>query len=149
MADGTTFCGSCGAAVGAAAPVSAPAAPAAAGTGGGLAPNVAGALAYITLLPAILFLVIEPYNKDRFIRFHAFQSLFFGVAWIVLWIGLIFVHAILMFIPVFGWILAALLWLVLGLGGFILWIFLVYKAYNNEQFMLPVIGKLAEQQAAK
>jgi uncharacterized membrane protein len=156
MTEGTTFCGSCGAAAGGVAPGSAtapPAAPAAAGTGGGLTPNVAGALAYITLLPAILFLVIEPYNKDRFIRFHSFQSIFFGVAWLVLWIGLFIIHFILAFIPVIGWILALILafvlWLVLGLGGFVLWIFLVYKAYNYEKFMLPVIGKLAEQQASR
>src|SRR5580698_4818637 len=102
MADGTTFCGSCGAATGAtAAPVPA----ATASAGGGLAPNVAGALAYVTIIPAILFLVLEPYNKDRFIRFHAFQCLFFAAAWTVLWIGL----SIIAHIPIFGW-LTVLIW---------------------------------------
>ena len=156
LAEGVTFCGACGAPVGvAAAPAAAtPAPPAAtASAGGGLAPNVAGALAYVTIIPAILFLVMEPYNKDRFIRFHAFQSIIFGVVWIVLWFGLFIIHLVLALIPVVGWILALILalvlWLVLGLGGFVLWIFLVYKAYNNEKFMLPVIGKFADQQASK
>ncbi len=150
LAAGTTFCGSCGAPAGAtAAPPAAPAPIATAGAGSGLAPNIAGALAYVTVIPAILFLVMEPYNKDRFIKFHSFQSIFFGVAWIVLWIGLIIVHTILAFIPVVGWILAILISLGVGFGGLALWIFLVYKAYNNEKFMLPVIGKLAEDQASK
>jgi len=39
--------------------------------------NVAGALAYVTFIPAIVFLVLEPYSKNRFIRFHSFQCLFF------------------------------------------------------------------------
>ena len=47
----------------------------------GLTDNVAGALAYLTIIPAILFLVLEPFNKRRFVRFHAFQSIFFFVAW--------------------------------------------------------------------
>jgi uncharacterized membrane protein len=152
MAEGTTFCGACGAAVGAAAPgVTAPppAAPAAAASAGGLEPNIAGALAYVTLLPAIIFLVIEPYNKDRFVRFHAFQSIFFNVAWVVLIFGMIILGIILALIPVLGWILDILLWFIIGLGGFVLWIILVYKAYNKEKFMLPVVGKLAEQQASK
>jgi uncharacterized membrane protein len=153
VADGTTFCGACGAPAGGAAAGSA--APSAAPSTGssGLTSNVAGALAYVTLIPAIVFLVVDPFKNDKFVRFHSFQSIFFGVAWIVLWIGLFIIHFILAFIPVVGWILsiilAFVLWLVLGLGGFALWLFLMYKAYNNEQFMLPVIGKLAEQQASR
>jgi uncharacterized membrane protein len=141
------FCGSCGAPVGVVAP-SAGAASAAASTGG-LAPNVAGALAYVTLIPAIIFLVMEPYNKDRFIRFHSFQCLFFAAGWIVLCIAMMIVGFILAFIPVVGWILDLLLWLVIGLGGLLLVIFLIYKAYSGQKFMLPVIGNLADQQANK
>jgi uncharacterized membrane protein len=144
LAEGVVFCGSCGAPVGAA-PGAAPAASA----GGGLAPNVAGALAYVTLIPAIIFLVLEPYNRDKFIRFHSFQSIFFGVAWIALWIGMHIIWLVLATIPVVGWVLDILLWLVIGLGGFVLWIILVYKAYSGEKFMLPVIGKLADEQASR
>ena len=55
---------------------------------GGLTDNVAGALAYVTIIPAIVFLVLEPYKKNRFIRFHSFQCIFFAVAWTALWIVL-------------------------------------------------------------
>ena len=65
----------------------------------GLADNVAGALAYVTIIPAIVFLVLEPFNKKRFVRFHAFQCIFFAIAWIVLWIGLSFIGHI----PFLGW----------------------------------------------
>jgi len=149
LSEGVGFCGSCGTPVGAATGgPPAPAAPAPT-AGGGLESNVAGALAYVTIIPAIIFLVVEPYNKDRFVRFHAFQSIFFNIAWLVLIVGMMIVGFVLAFIPVVGWIIDVLLWLAIGLGGFCLWLYLLYKAYSNEKFMLPVIGKMAEQQAAK
>src|SRR5580700_158299 len=55
--------------------------------GAGLTPNVAGALAYLVgAITGILFLVIDPFKNDRFVRFHAFQSIFFNLAWIAFWI---------------------------------------------------------------
>lgn len=142
--EGATFCGACGAPV-AAAGGGAPA-PAAAGTG--MSPNVAGCLAYVlTILTGILFLVLEPYNKDKFVRFHAFQALFFGIACVVLSIGVMILTLVIGLVPVIGWIIDLLLWLVLWLGLFVAWIFLMYKAYNNEKYMLPFIGKIAAQQA--
>lgn len=149
LSEGAGFCGSCGTPVGAATGgPPAPAAPAPT-AGGGLESNVAGALAYVTIIPAIIFLVVEPYNKDRFVRFHAFQSIFFNIAWLVLIVGMMIVGVVLAFIPVIGWVIDVLLWLAVGLGGFCLWLYLLYKAYSNEKFMLPVIGKMAEQQAGK
>jgi uncharacterized membrane protein len=147
------FCSTCGKAIpeGAnACPVCSTAAPVgtltanppAAGQVGGLAENVAGALAYVTIIPAIIFLVLDPYNKNRFVRFHAFQSVFFHVAWIALWMVLgIFGH-----IPLFGWA-SVLLWPLVGLAGFILWLVLVVKAFQGQWFKLPVIGDMAEKQA--
>jgi len=152
LAEGVTFCGACGAPVGvAASPVAggAPAPGATASAGGGLTSNMAGALAYVTIIPAIVFLVMEPYNKDRFVKFHSFQCLFFAGSMIALAIVLGIVGFILAFIPVLGWILDLLLWLIYAFGSLILVIFLIYKAYNNEKFMLPIIGNLAEQQASK
>lgn len=111
-------------------------------TGGGLEDNVAGALAYVTIIPAIVFLVMEPFNKKRFIRFHAFQCLFFAVAWTVLWIGLSFVAHI----PFLGW-MTLLIWPLVSLVGFIIWLILVLKAYQGQMFKLPVIGDMAEKQA--
>ena len=104
--------------------------------------NVAGMLAYVTIIPAIIFLVMEPYNKSRFIRFHAFQCLFFAVAWTVLWIAL----SIVAHIPFPGW-LTILLWPLVGLAGLIIWVILLLKANQGQMFKLPVIGDMAEKQA--
>ncbi len=145
LGDGVTFCAACGSPVGGGAVAAAPTA----GAGSGLAPNVAGALAYVTIIPAILFLVMDPYNKDKFIKFHSFQCLFFAAAMFVLSIAMMFVGFILAFVPVVGWILDMLIWLAIGLGSLILVIFMIYKAYSGEKFMLPVIGKLADEQASK
>jgi uncharacterized membrane protein len=148
LSEGATFCGSCGSPVGAMGPSSGQPAATVSGTAtSGLAPNVAGALAYVTLIPPILFLVMEPYNKDKFIRFHSFQSIFFHVGAVVLMIAFMFVGFILGLIPVVGWIIDILLWIVLGFGLFGLWIYLVYKAYQGERYTLPVVGNLAAQQA--
>src|SRR5512135_3296483 len=80
------FCAKCGKPIGAA-PAAGGAgpsasAPPAAGTGAGLQDNVAGLLCYF-LIPAIIFLVMEPYNRNRFIRFHAFQGIFYHITWLV------------------------------------------------------------------
>ncbi|HMD16399.1 MAG TPA: DUF4870 domain-containing protein [Terriglobales bacterium] len=134
IADGTT-CSKC--AGGAVQSASAPAA-------AGLTDNVAGALAYVTIIPAIVFLVLEQFNKKRFIRFHAFQCLFFAAAWTVLWIGL----SIIAHIPFLGWA-TVVLWPLVSLAGFVIWLILVLKAYQGQMFKLPVIGDIAEQQAGK
>ena len=115
---------------------------AAATTGAGLEDNVAGALAYVTIIPAIVFLVLEPYNKRRFIRFHSFQCIFFAIAWTVLWICLSFVAHI----PFLGWA-TVLIWPLVSLVGFVIWLILVLKAYQGQMFKLPVIGDMAEKQA--
>jgi len=145
------FCSSCGAqmdegAVTCAACGKSTLQPAGAGTTtatGGLADNVAGMLAYVTIIPPIIFLVLEPYNKNRFIRFHSFQSIFFHVAWIVVCVAISIVASI----PVLGWI-SLLIWPLIGLGGFVLWIILLLKAYQGQMFKFPVIGDLAEKQVA-
>lgn len=145
VAEGATFCGSCGASITGGAVAAVSSAP----RSSGLAPNIAGMLAYFTIIPAIIFLVLEPYNKDRYVRFHAFQSVFFHVAWIAAWIGMIILGIILGTIPVVGLIIHLLLDLALFVGGFIIWLILVIKAFGNQKFHLPVIGNMAEEQAAK
>jgi uncharacterized membrane protein len=115
---------------------------ASASAGSGLADNVAGMLAYVTIIPAIVFLVLDPYNRSRFVRFHAWQCIFFNIAWWVLWIGLrIVVH-----IPLLGF-LSLLVWPLVWLGGFIVWLILLLKANQGQMYKLPVIGDLAEKQA--
>jgi uncharacterized membrane protein len=112
---------------------------------GGMADNVAGALCYVLgLITGILFLVLAPYNQNKFVRFHAFQAIFLHVAWIALWI---IDTVITIALPFSLMIINTLLWLVIALGGLAAWIFCIVKAYNNERFKLPVIGDLAEKQA--
>lgn len=110
--------------------------------GAGLTDNVAGALAYVTIIPAIVFLVIEPFNRRPFVRFHSFQCIFFWVAWTVLWIGL----SIIAHIPFFGWA-TYLIWPLVSLAGFIIWLIVLLKAYQGKIYKLPMIGDLAEKQA--
>jgi uncharacterized membrane protein len=135
---GSTACPNCAVASAPAAGGAAAAQPAASG----LTDNVAGMLAYVTIIPAILFLVLEPYNRNRFIRFHAFQSIFFCVAVIAISIAL----SILSIIPFIGLILLPV-HLLFGLGVLAVWIILLLKANQGLMFKLPMIGDMAEKQA--
>ena len=110
----------------------------------GISDNGAGALAYITIIPAIIFLAMPPYNKSSYVRFHAWQSIFLTVAWIALFIVL----AIVGRLPIIGWFVWPLMMLI-DLGMFILWLFVVLKALNGVKLSVPIIGPLAEQQANK
>ena len=116
---------------------------------GGLSPNAAGALAYLVgFITGILFLVLEPFKTDRFVRFHAFQSIFLNLAWIVFWIlwqvvwltlGA-FTHGLL-------FLILTPINLLIALGGLCLWIYMMYSAYQGKTVQLPVIGPLAAGQA--
>jgi uncharacterized membrane protein len=143
------FCAKCGASLapGAAnpsAPPPPPPPPAAAGTG--LPENAANALCYILgIITGILFLVMAPHSQNPRTRFHAFQSIFLFLAWFAFY----FAIGILAFIvPGFA-LLIGLLSPLIFLAGFVLVLFLMWKAYQGVKISLPVIGPLAEQQAAK
>lgn len=142
MADNAAFCPSCGKAsvAGAtgAAPAPAQVAQGSAAPVSGLQDNVAGLLAYL-FIPAIIFLVIEPYNRNRFIRFHALQGVFFHIAWVVVW-G---VTSVFVMVPFLGWAV----FMVVHLGMTITWLVLMIKAFQGTMFKLPTIGDLAEKQA--
>ena len=99
-------------------------------------------LAYVTFIPAIIFLVTEPYNKSRFIRFHSFQSIFLFVAVVIIQAALSFLTVV----PFLIFITAPLHMLV-ALGALIVWIILLLKANQGQMYKLPVIGDLAEKQA--
>jgi len=135
-------CPACGKAAGQGSQGGTATAPATATTGG-MADNVVGMLAYITFIPAVIFLVMEPYNRNRFVRFHSLQSIFFCVGAVVVGVAL----SILSMIPFLGWIVGMLLSVVFSLGVLIVWIVLLLKAYQGQMFKLPVIGDMAEKQA--
>lgn len=117
----------------------------------GLAPNVAAALAYLFgVVSGVVLLLLDPFRSDRFVRFHAFQSLFFAVAWIGLTIAWTVVTEI--FEAVTGGFLAVLiipLDCLLMLSGVGYWVFLMYRAYGSKRYKIPVLGQLAERQADK
>jgi uncharacterized membrane protein len=144
LANGTEFCSLCGAPV-----TASPALPPSPGTAEGhLAPNVAGLLAYfLWLITGILFLYLEPYRDNKFVRFHAFQSIFFSAAVFLFWFAFSKLTVILGFLSlgIMG-LLMALLGMVLWLIIMLYWILLMYKAYHNERYMIPLIGELAAKQ---
>lgn len=118
-------------------------------TGGtGLEPNVAGALSYLLgALTGILFLVMD--GRRPFVRFHAMQAIAFTVAIIILWVVLAVASAILGVIPIIGWLVSILLSLGLSVGSLVLWLYLMYRAWQGDEWEMPVVGdwarKLAEQ----
>jgi uncharacterized membrane protein len=104
--------------------------------------NVIGALTYLLgFVSGIIFLYLEPYNQDEFIRFHARQSIGFSVAWLA--IGVVFG----VFIAVLPHGLGALLNFILTLIDIALavfWVFLMYKAYNGERYRIPELADVVD-----
>jgi uncharacterized membrane protein len=112
----------------------------------GLSDNAAGAIAYFTFIPAILFLLIPPYNTNRYVRFHAWQSLLLNVSAILISFLLSFVLVIfLVFQADLTLVFKRLVWV----GWFVLWLICVVKAMNGQRFKLPVLGEVAERQASQ
>jgi uncharacterized membrane protein len=102
-----------------------------------LDPNLAGLLCYVlTFVTGIVFLIIE--KKNRYVRFHAYQS-------VVVFGALTVLSLIAGSIPVIGWLIGVLV----GPVWLVLWILLMVKAYQGERFKLPLAGDWAEQQAGK
>lgn len=159
------FCGSCGNRIVEAQNSGAPNAVAAASTGvcgaiasgavpgatpssTGLTMNLAAALSYaLGAITGVLFLVMEPYKSNRAVRFHALQSIFFNVAWVLFWIVWSMLTGILTSMAGL-WLLSVEVpvgWLI-GLGIFGYWLFLMFQAYSEREYRIPWIGDLAAKQ---
>ena len=111
----------------------------------GLDTNVASALCYLALvLTGVLFLFLEPYNRNKTIRFHAFQAIFVWVGIMVASIGVRIVFGTILDGPHTYWLLD-LIWSAFGLGTLALWLALMYRAYNGERWVAPVVGEMAER----
>jgi len=104
----------------------------------GLPDNIASALCYVPII-GLVFLLIEPYNGNKLIRFHAFQSLFLLATLIVFNIVVVSISSI--FWSFWG------LYTIIKLAFFFVWVFLIVKALKGEKLVLPIIGPLAEKQA--
>ncbi len=111
--------------------------------------NLASALCYLLgLITGVLFLVLEPYNRNPRIRFHAFQSIFLNIALVVVAIGLSILGAVMgTIIPIIGHLMTAMVGMVIWIGSIVLWLVLLIKTYNGGKIVLPIIGPLAQKQA--
>ena len=103
---------------------------------GSLSNNVAAGLAYLTFVPAIVFLIIPPYRSNSLVRFHSFQSIFFFLAWFVISLGLRFVPFI-----------SGVVYQLIALLVFIIWVIAMVRAFQGERWKIPLVGDLAAQQA--
>lgn len=115
--------------------------------GTGLAPNIASLLCYIcSPITGIIFLLIEKENQD--VKFHAWQSLVFGTAYIAVIILLEILAAVMgLLASVLGIIVGFFIPLVM-LAAFIVWIVCLVKAYQGERWRIPVIGDFAAKKVS-
>jgi uncharacterized membrane protein len=140
LAEGSGFCSKCGARA-----VAASAGQGPSPSHSALQSNVAGGLCYLAgFITGIFFLVTDPYRRDPCVRFHAFQSILLSVAWFAVYFAL---GIFLSILPGMLWRVSWILHSVVSFGFFCVWLFLMFKAYNHQQFRLPVIGDLAAKQA--
>jgi len=100
----------------------------------GLDENLAGALAYVLgWITGVALLLIE--RDNRFVRFHAIQSsIVFGALCGLWFVGLS--------IPLLGWIVS---FIIIPPLSALIWLWMLYQAYNGKRFKLPVAGDIAEQ----
>jgi len=107
--------------------------------------RVAGALAYVTFIPAIVFLVLKPYNKNVFMRFHSIQCLACWGAALLVATLLKLLSYLLFLIPIAGPLLVFVFAVVAILAAVFLWLALEVKAFQGEMFEVPFLGGFAEQ----
>jgi uncharacterized membrane protein len=105
--------------------------------------KILAALGYFPLAVLIpLFVILTDKKKDKFLAFHAWQSLILTVLVFVVFVGL----GLLSFIPFVGAILAVCGLPVLSLVVAVIYLFLAYKAYLGEKYMIPTLGEYAQKQ---
>ena len=112
--------------------------------GEGLPPNTAAALAYLTFIPAIIFLILDPYKRSSFVRFHAWQCIVLTCVWVLIQV----IFRVIGVLPL-SWVLLLPMRVVVGLILFIVWLIAIIKASKGERYHIPVIGGLAENFAGQ
>ncbi len=138
MVDDSAFCGACGMT-------------ASPSVGAALSTNLAAALSYaLGFFTGILFLVLNPYRNNKFIRFHAIQSVLFSVACIAF--SIVWSIGVGILVSIMGyWVLTidVPLRLLVGLGIFVYWLFVMFQAYSEREYHIPWIGNIAAKQIHK
>jgi len=111
----------------------------------GMDPKLAGLLAYvIPPITGIVFLLIEKVNPV--VRWHAAQSIVFGIAWILLWVAFsVLSMVVAAVVPVVGMIVSLLIWLVIFVGGFVLWVICLIKGYSGKIWRMPLLAQFADK----
>jgi uncharacterized membrane protein len=114
----------------------------------GLTINAASALCYLFgFITGIVFLVLAPYNQDRRVRFHAFQSIFLNVAVVVVQVGITVLSLMFHALSFSLGLLVGSLHLLVSLGFFLVWLYMMWKTYQGGDVRLPIIGSMAASQA--
>jgi uncharacterized membrane protein len=108
-----------------------------------LSSQAAAAISYLTFIPAVIFLIMEPYSHDRFVRFHAWQCIALTVILVV--VGIIFRVLGFVGFHLVWWMFHSLIDLVI----FICWLIAIIKASQGQWFRIPVAGDLAQSFAGK
>jgi uncharacterized membrane protein len=108
-----------------------------------LSSQAAAAISYITFIPAIIFLVIAPYNRDRFVRFHAWQCIALTVVSVI--IAIVFQVLGIVGLHMLWWLFHSLIDLLL----FIFWLIALIKASQGQWYRIPIVGDLADSFAGK
>lgn len=112
-------------------------------TDSGLNENIAGALCYLAgFITGIIFLFIE--NENKFVRFHAWQSIFVSITFAILSVLIIIFDVVLAVIPIIGWIISLFLSFIFGLFIIVAWIYLMFQAYQGKKTVVPLAGSFAE-----
>ena len=139
LPEGANFCSSCGTTVGADLPSVGP-----------LSSNIAALLSYVLgFITGIIFLMLEPYKNDKFVRFHASQSIGLSVALVAVSIALSILGATLGILTGgLGSLILVIPSALINLGFLVLWVFCMIKAYSNEMFRVPVIGDIVARMSA-
>ena len=107
--------------------------------------SLLGAVAYLTVIPAIVLLLVPAFKKKPFVRFHAWQSLLFTIATALIGLAMRVVFAILVVVPFIGFLFAWLSAGIVFLAMVALWAVLVVKAGQGEAYELPWLGHFAAQ----
>src|SRR5580658_855555 len=109
----------------------------------GLSDNAAGGIAYLTIIPAIVFLIVAPFKSSSYVRFNAWQSIFLYVAWAVVHI---LIQVVQNLVPTVVF-LTLTLWQLVDLAFFLVVVIAFVSAFNGKRFVLPIIGGMAEKQS--
>ena len=106
--------------------------------------NAAGGLAYFSIIPAVVFLLSEPYKRSSFVRFNAWQSILLFFVWLVVYVCASIVQSLF---PAAIFLTMSPVQMA-GLVVFIAWAIAARNAFYGKRAKLPLLGELAEMQAA-